>query len=101
MTEEKRFLEGTESHLNSFLWYGLSNSDRVIHNAGKYKDKNCVKEGEEVSVGGEGGEEEADEGDAAEVGREHGEQAKKHLHCSSHLPNDLIQSLFLISVPDF
>ena len=43
MTEEKRFLEGTESHLNSFLWYGLSNSDRVIHNAGKYKTRTVLK----------------------------------------------------------
>ena len=60
----------------------LSNSYRDIHNAGICKDKNDVKECEEVSVGGEGGEEEADEGDAAEVGGGQGEQAKKQLHCS-------------------
>ena len=55
-----------------------------IHNAGKCKDKSDVKECEEVSVGGEGGEEEADEGDAAEVGGGQGEKAKNHLHHSSH-----------------
>ena len=61
------------------------NSHCNIHNAGKGEDKKCVKESEEVSVGGEGGEEEADEGDAAEVGGGQGEQAEKQLHCSSHL----------------
>ena len=101
MTEEERFLEGTESQLNVFLWHGLSNSYQDIHNAGKCKDKNCAKESEEVSLGGEGGHEEADQGDAADVGGEQGEQGQEHLHCSSHLPNDLIQSFFLIFAPDF
>ena len=53
------------------------NSYRDIHLDGKCNDKNDVKESEQVSVGGEGGEEEADEGDAAEVGGGQGEKAKK------------------------
>ena len=60
-----------------FSSYEQGNSYPDIHNAGKCKDKNYVKEGEESSVGGEGGEEEADEGDAAEVGGGQREQAKK------------------------
>ena len=43
------------------------NSYRDIHKDGKCKDKSDVKECEEGSLGGEGGEEEADEGDAAGV----------------------------------
>ena len=42
-----------------------------IHNAGKGEDENRVKESEKVSLGGEGGHEEADEGDAADVGDDH------------------------------
>ena len=60
-----------------FSGYELSNSYPDIHNAGKWKDKNYVKVGEEVSVGGEGGEEEADEGDAVRDGDGQGEQAEK------------------------
>ena len=60
----------TESQLNAFLWYGYkkSNSHHDIHNGGKCRDKSDVKEGKQVSLGGEGGEEEADEGEAAGVG---------------------------------
>ena len=76
-----------------FSGYELSNSYPDIHNAGKWKDKNYVKVGEEVSVGGEGGEEEADEGDAAEVGGSRREQAKEQLYCS-HPLSYLIQSFF-------
>ena len=43
MTEKERFLEGAESQLNVFVWYGFSSSYLDIHNAGKYKDKNCAK----------------------------------------------------------
>ena len=64
-----------------------------IHNAGKCKNKKYVKEGEEVSLGGEGGEEEADEGDAAEVWGGQAEQAKKKLHCT-HSLSSFLQSLF-------
>ena len=52
-------------------------------------------------LGGQGGEEEADQGDAADGGGDHGEQAQKQLHHSSHPQNDFIQSLFLIFSPDF
>ena len=55
-----------------------------IHNAGKGEDENRVKESKKVSLGGEGGHEEADEGDAADVGGDHREQAEKQFHCSSH-----------------
>ena len=41
-----------------------------------------IKECEEVSVGREGGDEEADEGDAADVGGGQGEQAEKYRYCS-------------------
>ena len=58
----------------------IRNYHRNVHNAGHGKDKNCVKEGEEISLGGEGGHEEANEGDAARVGDGQGEQAKKQLH---------------------
>ena len=60
----------------------LSNYYWNIHKDGRWNDKKCVKESEEVSLVGEGGHEEADEGDAAEVGGGQGEQAKKQLHCS-------------------
>ena len=43
---------------------------------------------------GEGGEEEADEDEAAEVGGSQGEQAKKYLRCRSHLQSYWVQSLF-------
>ena len=43
--------------------------------------------------GGEGGEEEADEGDAAEVGGGQAEHEKKQPHCS-HPLSSLAQSLF-------
>ena len=59
------------------MWLKKSNSYRDIHNDGKCKDKNDVKVSEQGSLVGEGGEEEADEGDAAEVGGGQGEQAKK------------------------
>ena len=48
-----------------------------------------MKVSEKVSLGGEGGEGEADEGDAAEVGGGQGEQAKKQLHCSHLLWSNL------------
>ena len=69
MTEDKKKLQETGSHLNAFFWYDykLSKSYRNIHNAGKCKDKHSVKVSEKVSLSGEGGEEEADEGDAAGV----------------------------------
>ena len=89
MREEERFLEETESQLNAFLGYGLNNSYRDIHNDGKYKDKNCAKVCQQCSVGGEGGHEEADEGDAAEVGGEQGEQVKKQLRCRHLLWSNL------------
>ena len=44
---------------------------RDIHIGGEDKDENDIKEGEEVSLCGEGGEEVADEGDAADVGDDH------------------------------
>ena len=52
-------------------------------------------------LGGQGGEEEADQGDAADGGGDHGEQAQEQLHHSSHPQIDLIQSLFLIFGRDF
>ena len=47
---------------------------------------------------GEGGEEEVDESDAAEIG-DQGEQAGKQIHCISHPPSCLIQSFFLVLGP--
>ena len=55
------------------------------HNTGKSEDKKCVKESEEVSLGGQGGDEEADEGDAADVVGGQEEQAEDQLHCN-HIP---------------
>ena len=80
-------MQETGSQLNAFFWrdYKLSKSYRNIYSAGKCKDKHSVKKDYEVSLSGEGGEGEADEGDAAEVGGGQGEQAKKQLHCSHPL----------------
>ena len=49
-------------------------SHHNIYQTGQAQDKECVEEGEEVSLGREGGEEEAGEGDAADVGDGQGEQ---------------------------
>ena len=59
-----------------------------IHLAGEGQDKNSVKRSYQVFLVGEGGGEEAVEGDAAGVGGEHGEQAED--------PNPHPQSLQLI-----
>ena len=59
-----------------------------IHLAGEGQDKNSVKRSDQVFLVGEGGGEEAVEGDAAGVGGEHGEQAED--------PNPHPQSLLLI-----
>ena len=67
-----------------------------INNTGQGDDKNNVKESQEVSLGGEGGEEEADEGDAGKVGGSQGEQAKDHLHCSSHSWSYFVRSFFRV-----
>ena len=48
-----------------------------IHHSGQGQNKDGVKEEEEVSLVGEGGPEEAAEGDAAEVGDGQGEQGEK------------------------
>ena len=69
--KDKRFLK------KKLVWLKKSNSYRDIHNDGKCNDKNDVKVSEKGSLGGEGGEEEADEGDAARVGDGQGEQAEK------------------------
>ena len=53
---------------------------RDIHCAGEGQDKNSVKRCYQVFLVGEGGGEEAVEGDAAEVGDGHGEQADCCLH---------------------
>ena len=55
-------------------------SHRDIHCAGQGQDKNGVKRCYQVFLVGEGGGEEAAEGDAAEVGSEDGEQADRCLH---------------------
>ena len=55
-------------------------SHRDIHCAGQGQDKNGVKRCDEVFLVGEGGGEEAEEGDAARVEGEHGEQADRCLH---------------------
>ena len=47
------------------LEQSIRSSHRNIHNTGQGKDKNRVEKCEEVSLGGEGGHEEADKGDAA------------------------------------
>ena len=47
------------------LEQSIRSSHRNIHNTGQGKDKNRVEKSEEVSLGGEGGHEEADKGDAA------------------------------------
>ena len=54
-----------------------------IHCAGHGQDENSVKQCDQVLVVGEGGGEEAVEGDAAEVGDCNGEEAENHnLHPS-------------------
>ena len=66
---------------------------RDIHCAGYGDDKNSVKGCDQVFLAGEGGQEEAEEGDAAEVGDGQGEQAEQNLpYC--HLISS--SSLFLI-----
>ena len=60
----------------------------------------CLEKCEEVPLGGEGGQEEAVEGDAAGVGGGQQDQAENQLHCS-HLPAHLSVFLFLFLVPDF
>ena len=66
-----------ENLKKKLVWLKKSNSYRDIHNDGKCNDKNDVKVSDKGSLGGEGGEEEADEGDAARVGDGQGEQAEK------------------------
>ena len=43
----------------------IRNSHRNIHSHSQGKDKNRIEKSEQVSLGGEGGHEEADKGDAA------------------------------------
>ena len=62
-----------------------------------------MKVSEKVSLGGEGVEGEADEGDAAGVRGGQGEQAKKQIYCS-HLKSSLVfsgvNSLMVSNLPD-
>ena len=55
---------------------------RDIHTAGYGKDKNCVKQSDEVFLVGEGGGEKAVEDEAAQVGDDHGYQAGNPCHCT-------------------
>ena len=92
--KRKWFYKEFRTKLNACFWCSKkSNSYRDIHNASKGKDKKCVKESEQVSLGGQGGEEEADEGDAADVGGGQGEQAEEQLH-GSHSLSCLVRLLF-------
>ena len=61
------FERDSELTISTILQYRKrrSNFYRDIHITIKSEDKKCVKESAEVSLGGQGGEEEADEGDAA------------------------------------
>ena len=69
MKEEERLL-GMNSELVECISQEqrIRNSHRNIHNAGQGKDKSRVEKSEQVSLGGEGGHEEADKGNAAQVG---------------------------------
>ena len=49
----------------------IVSTHRDIHIGSEDEDENGIKEREEVSLRGEGGEEVADEGDAADVGDDH------------------------------
>ena len=60
-------------------------SHHNIHHTGQAADQDSVKEGEEVPLGGDGGPEEAGEGDAAEIGDGQGEEGEQAPHCTHHL----------------
>ena len=66
MKEEERLLGMNSELVDGISWeQSIRNSHRNIHNAGQGKDKSRVEKSEQVSLGGEGGHEEADKGDAA------------------------------------
>ena len=90
MKEEEKLLGMNSGLVECISWeQSIRNSHRDIHNTCQGKDKNRVEKSEKVSLGGEGAEGEADEGNAAQVGGGQGEQAKKQLHCSHLLWSNL------------
>ena len=68
-------------------------SHHDIHHTGEANDENGVEEGEEIPLAGQGGHEEAGEGDAAEVGDGQGEQAPHSAHHLLHMFSYLILNL--------